>query len=131
MRYTSADYTEDLSGIGKGWHKLVIPLIDLADLYGCKINQVKEKFGGLCFYLGSSEQGDKIPYLQLVIDSVCNRSLRTCEDCGEDGVAKWGHSEGGRRWPIYKVTTEPVNPGGFWIKSLCKPCRDKRAEKKD
>jgi len=68
--------------------------------------QVKEKFGGLRFYV--SGVNDKI---QGMISMAESMSYRTCETCGNPGKSS--------------------NDG--WVVTLCKPCRDdydrRRAEK--
>lgn len=62
--------------------------------------QVKEKFGGLRFYIngGTNEQYDTISFAESL-------SYNICENCGS----------------TKNVTTE----GKGWIKSLCKKCKDK------
>jgi hypothetical protein len=71
-----------LSCVGKGWHKLVESLID--DLFergwdGC-LFQIKEKFGGLRFYIG---KGSQSLYDRLYLAE--QESVKTCEECGEPG----------------------------------------------
>lgn len=79
------DWTQD---VGPGWKKIVQRLVDQANKEGAVIGQVKEKFGGLRFYLDSpcSEK------LSKMIDEAENESFATCEVCGEPG------SPGGKRW---------------------------------
>lgn len=82
---------------GEGWAPLIDRLIgDLIALGWDKhIGQVKEKFGGLRFYIGSgtSEIFDRI-------DKAEAESQITCENCGEPGHER----------------------GGGWIKTLCDNC---------
>ena len=71
-----------LAGVGKGWGKLVGELID--DLFKLgwdgELHQIKEKFGGLRFYIGggTDEVWDRIHEAE-------EASLRVCEDCGAPG----------------------------------------------
>jgi hypothetical protein len=71
-----------LSCVGKGWHKLVNSLID--DLFKLgwdgSLLQIKEKFGGLRFYIG---QGSAEIFDRLYIAE--EESIHTCEECGEPG----------------------------------------------
>lgn len=68
--------------IGNGWLGLVKILIeDLIELgWNKQICQVKQKFGGLRFYIneGSKEMFDKIAEAE-------NKSYEICEKCGESG----------------------------------------------
>lgn len=92
-----------VDSVGDGWASLVQPLIDRANLEGAKILQVKEKFGGLRFYIGGGSPG-----LQQDIEDAELKSYHTCEDCGE--------TEG--------VTTSAG--GHFWLRTLCPACHQKR-----
>lgn len=93
---------------GAGWARLYEALIDLCHLKGIEVTQVKEKFGGLRFYVGPCDEKT-----QMLIDAVEAYSYRVCEDCGEHG-SKWIDGK-----VVYNVTTK--GPG--WIRSLCEPCR--------
>ncbi len=84
--------------VGEGW----LPILDrlAEDLvrmgWDRQLDQVKEKFGTLRFYLRAStaEMGERI-------DRAISESGRTCENCGAPG----------RR------------AGRGWIRTLCEPCR--------
>lgn len=82
-------------GTGAGWDKIIEPLVTQARKENVKIHQVKEKFGGLRFYIsaGSCE-------LNHMIDKAEKESYTICETCGEPG--------------------EPRRGG--WIKTLCNDC---------
>lgn len=71
--------------IGKGWYPIVKKLIeDLIELgWDKQIIQVKEKFGGLRFYIndGSIEIYDRISEAE-------KSSYETCEICGEQGKVR-------------------------------------------
>lgn len=88
--------------VGKGW----LPLIDRLcaaimeqdgheDVYAV---QVKEKFGGLRFYVNSAPSA-----VHDLINAAEDESFQTCEGCG---------------------TMEGVETGGkYWIKTYCSACR--------
>ena len=65
----------------------------------CEAVQVKEKFGGLCFYI----YGDDDEFINGAIDLAENLSYKTCEMCGAPGA---------------------TNDGG-WRKTRCDNCEDK------
>ena len=68
--------------VGNGWFGLIKTLInDLTDLgWNKETTQVKEKFGGLRFYInaGSDEIHERINQTE-------KESYKVCEKCGEDG----------------------------------------------
>lgn len=64
--------------------------------------QVKEKFGGLRFYVGPAT--DEI---FAAIDAAEARSLKTCETCGQPGR----------------------QAGGWWIVTICEACERKNEQK--
>lgn len=90
-----------LRAVDCGWHFLIVELIeDLEELgWDGRIHQVKEKFGGLRFYIGggSDEIYDRIDEAEAL-------SFKTCEQCGAEGV--------------------PRNDG--WIKTRCADCQRTR-----
>lgn len=94
----------ELFGIecGKGWNKLIIPILDYIDLYNSghddkiEIFQIKEKFGGLRIYTSFST-----PELDQLIDDAEEQSFKTCEYCG---------------------STKNVSQTTGWIKTLCRKC---------
>lgn len=94
----------ELFGIecGKGWNKLIIPILDYIDLYNSghddkiEILQIKEKFGGLRIYTSFST-----PELDQLIDDAEEQSFKTCEYCG---------------------STKNVSQTTGWIKTLCRKC---------
>lgn len=81
-------------GVGPGWKTLVVDLYhkvkwlcpDLAVL------QVKEKFGGLRFYVGSVSN-EVAKEVFAAIDAAEARSLEICEECGAAGKLRED-----RRW---------------------------------
>lgn len=103
--------------IGKGWQKIVFDLSVAieAELRSCQeifpleqlpyVVQVKEKFGGLRFYLSTVPA----PISKSVENLICQaekESYRTCEECGEPGQAR-------NTWP----DLPEVHFG--WIRTLC------------
>jgi len=83
---------------GDGWYQLIDELSAKLEPLGVVAAQVKEKFGGLRFYLetGSDEAWD-------LVSKAEEQSLKTCERCGEKGRPR----------------------GGGWIKTLCDECEEK------
>jgi len=95
---TAATERETFEG---GWSKLVGALEEVRALYNATtpnpivIHQIKEKFGGLRYYTGAAPE-----WFLTLIDAVEEMSLRTCEECGEQGRTR----------------------GKGWVKTLCAPC---------
>lgn len=90
---------EDLQlSVGPGWSKLIAELVrDLEQLgWDGEVHQVKEKFGGLRFYIdyGSDAVNKRIETAEKL-------SFETCEQCGEPGKRRML---------------------GTWIKTLCVSC---------
>ena len=72
-----------LANVPMGWHRLIQPLIDRCKKHGVFIDQIKEKYGGLRFYVGScSDQ------LQADIHEAERLSLFTCCECGSPGTLR-------------------------------------------
>ena len=71
------------------------------------VAQMKEKFGGLRFYLESDtffmDHSDKYDELDQIISKYESLSKKTCELCGKEG----------------KVDNIK---NGYWIKTLCEDC---------
>lgn len=88
-----------------GWMPLIERLIqDLIALgWDRRVDQVKEKFGGLRFYIceGSEEMHERIAVAEA-------ESLKTCESCGAEGRRR------GRE------------AGRHWVKTLCDACEGRR-----
>ena len=66
--------------VGKGWHSLLDTLYD-AKPKDVVVLQVKEKYGGLRFYIGGASK----EYHDL-ITKVEDLSYSTCERCGKPGT---------------------------------------------
>ena len=84
--------------VGPGWSGLIERIYNALpeDAYIC---QVKEKWGGLRFYIG-----DAPAEIHSLIDEVERESYTVCEQCGRPGKPR----EGG------------------WILTLCDECADAR-----
>ena len=95
LKYVSQNFCS----CNEGWYDLITDLIrDLIKAgWTREINQIKEKFGGLCFYAeGLPENGFEI------IRKYQTLALNTCEICGsQDQVRLCGHT---------------------WVKTLCENC---------
>lgn len=85
----------------EGWYSLIIDLdtvlADIAPTY--TIAQIKEKFGGLRFYVSSGPTQDESPLFWELIRKAEELSYRTCELTGGPGVR------------MRKI-------GGHWIRTL-------------
>jgi hypothetical protein len=101
-----------LESTGPGWIGIVGSLLDDLEALGWngKLDQIKEKFGGLRFYIGPCETPNSV-YIYNRIEEAQIESLSTCEMCGAPGG----------------VDTNPTHRW-FWIKTLCQPCHEKRWE---
>lgn len=95
---------------GDGWEKIIYNLSKKITELDPNVEavQVKEKFGGLRFYIGSVIQ-DKADEVYDAISEAESESFKTCEYCGTKE----------------NVTTK--GPG--WIKTLCNDCRKERSKK--
>lgn len=81
-------YPVDYYGsVGAGWLPLVEELvIDLIELgWDRQVAQVKEKFGGLRFYIGVGSAD-----IAATIDRAQERSFEICEECGRPGRLRDG-----------------------------------------
>lgn len=82
----------------RGWDKLIEPLIIQCGVEGVKIHQIKEKFGGLRFYIGPNFS----KRLYDMIDEAEKQSYHVCERCGKPGELRKDRS---------------------WLKTLCEECK--------
>ena len=83
---------------GPGWQSLYQPILDLAQLYGIPIAQVKEKFGRLRIYTDGPDRR-----LSTLIAAAEAMSIHICEECGAS--AERGSTRTG------------------WMRVLCPSCR--------
>lgn len=70
---------------GDGWEPIIRRLSEKLEPMGVIATQVKEKFGGLRFYI---DQGTDEAYA--AIDEAERESYRTCEECGQPGKPRQG-----------------------------------------
>jgi hypothetical protein len=93
--------SRSFTGIDCGWTDIIERLLEEIapemEKIGSTVEQVKEKFGGLRFYV--SRYNEKI---STAINSAEAESFKTCEYCG---------------------TKECTTTEGGWIKTLCEKCR--------
>jgi len=93
---------------GDGWYKILHDLMTKIRTTGEKIGiaQIKEKFGGLRFYIESTPIGSiHFEAIRTFISEAEKESMRTCEVCGKPGE---------------------IRDQGRWIRTLC----DEHTEKK-
>lgn len=108
-----ATFEQERAGVGPGWQpiieKLHAALLELSPDY--EVLQIKEKFGGLRYYIDFAVPfaSPEAKQMQLLLADAEEQSFRVCEDCGtEDGV-----------------TVE-----GRWVRTLCGPCRTSAEERR-
>lgn len=102
------DFETERRNVGEGWQPLLedlhAKLLALDPRY--EIQQIKEKFGGLRYYISPSESLDGETWKQIQ-DLTAEAELKSyviCEDCGEPG----------------NQTTD-----SRWIRTLCVDCKTK------
>jgi len=87
--------TAGMMAIGEGWYPLIQELI--AELiktdWDRDIHQIKEKFGGLCFYIGSASEA-----VHKLVREYESKSYHICETCGEAGELRKDCGWGGSTW---------------------------------
>jgi hypothetical protein len=71
--------------VGDGWALIVEELITGLKAVGWDgdLQQIKEKFGGLRFYVGNATSE-----MHSLIDAAEQKSLKTCEVCGSPGETR-------------------------------------------
>ena len=76
-----------IAGVGNGWLGLIKELIEEAIKLGWdrQVCQIKEKFGGLRFYINGAPDG-----VHKLIREAENKSYEICEVCGEPGEMRKG-----------------------------------------
>lgn len=93
--------------VSDGWKDLVLKtdrmLAHMDPNY--KINQVKEKFGGLRYYFETEKTGVEAEIMNAITNYAENRSYHICETCGKFGELREERA---------------------WIVTLCDTCNDER-----
>jgi hypothetical protein len=88
---------------GDGWYDLIDELSSNLERFGVQAMQVKEKFGGLRFYI-SGYNPKYSNEIDMAIGRAEKKSIRTCEKCGKPGsIRDWG-----------------------WLQTLCNDCWGKK-----
>ena len=100
MRYTCMAWG---FSCGNGWYKILEELCEkIGNIPGFKFAQVKEKFGMLTVYYNGPNTEEDRKIVRAAIDEAENKSVVTCEICGEEGKRE---SYGG------------------WLSTECKTCK--------
>jgi len=86
---------------GDGWFEIIKELAEKLEPLGVVAAQVKEKFGGLRFYINGVDDSIREEVYNYIHEAE-SKSYKTCEQCGKPG--------------------ERV--GGGWVQTVCKDCRD-------
>lgn len=82
---TPSPFRLDGFAVGDGWYKLVDTALSvLAEFPTTRIDQIKEKFGGLRIYFA----GNISDRARDIIDRLEKLSFTTCEVCGEYGETR-------------------------------------------
>lgn len=100
--------------VGDGWRKILeelteqIAVLDINHII--RVEQIKEKFGGLRYYISFSTKPDR-EFKDKVYEKIKdaeNRSFETCEVCGNKGCLRYNN---------------------HWYKTLCDYCASKEGYK--
>ena len=90
--------------VGDGWYKIIEELSEKLEPFGIVAAQVKEKFGGLRFYIqAGNDEAFK------AIQEAEDKSYETCEVCGKPGKLR----------------------GETWLQTLCDECDNKNNDPVD
>lgn len=106
LKTLKKSYVWPMPEIGKGWYGLVDEIMCKMKEKGYvdedfKVVQVKEKMGGLRFYVDGLKSTEVYSYLM----DLEGKSYKICEDCGKAGK---------------------LRDQRMWIKTLCDECDKKR-----
>jgi len=111
-----------LSG-GNGWYPIILRCLGQIDGASKQagleeerypvVVQIKEKFGAARLYC---ERGPEV--IDDFIQELEETSLSTCEDCGV------------RKDQDPSISSEVISEKRQWLKTLCKPCREKRTKER-
>ena len=93
---------------GDGWASILDTLTTAVRILDpdILIHQIKEKFGGLRYYVSTTQNHDAV---DMLIDGAESQAWRVCEQCGT-------------QWDEVKTR----GPG--WLKTLCLPCHERRGK---
>jgi hypothetical protein len=76
-------FVDACSGIGEGWHSLLLEVYKLCEEHDVVLYQVKEKYGTLRIYVGEAPS-----VVHNLIDEMEDRSAHTCECCGQPATTR-------------------------------------------
>ena len=78
--------------IKEGWRDLVCDLVDALDATGVPyaIDQVKQKFAALRFYVETPDTHPRLDEFYALIRAAEERSTTVCERCGQAGQPRGG-----------------------------------------
>lgn len=93
-----------------GWYNIIDELSSKLEPLGIVAAQVKEKFGGLRFYIEPTIKNGKFEKACALIREAESLSYETCEICGASGA-------------------KPRKGG--WIRTLCGKCQDTKNDSVD
>ena len=93
--------TTGFMDIDEGWYQLIHDLLEelIKTDWDKDIHLIKEKIGGLCFYIGGASEN-----VHEIIRKYEHLSYKTCEVCGEKGELRKDCGWKGSRW--YKTMCE-------------------------
>lgn len=99
---------------GPGWHKLIYDLHQeiLAIDPDYRVLQVKEKFGGLRYYVDTARHGRGRQLIEIAIGRAEAASFRICENTGGPGVLM---RRGQSHW--YKTLDPNIYEAEGWIRA--------------
>jgi hypothetical protein len=102
--------------VGKGWYPLLDELMSkiefiLPECKGMSIQQIKEKFGGLRFYVSFDNSVTSVQYhlIDDMIEQAERASVMICERCGAPGRPR----------------------GQGWVVTLCNKCESMTHNRRD
>lgn len=77
---------------GPGWDTIIAELhTQIKQIYpDYSIHQIKEKFGGLRYYIGACPAGDEFVQINSLISDAESLSYKICEQCGQPGQLRRG-----------------------------------------
>lgn len=82
---------EVVSGVGEGWHPLLVELhrrlVEVDPSY--RVAQFKEKFGALRVYVDVSDP-ERCDAAEAIVEEIERRSATVCERCGNPGALRQG-----------------------------------------
>lgn len=85
-------FERERRGVGDGWQPIILTCHEnLVNLLGdYELLQIKEKFGGLRYYMSAPAGCDirKVDAIRTIIDAAEEEAWTSCEVCGKDAETK-------------------------------------------